>query len=86
MHNWLPNLAERQDSIHKTLVDSIKSAIRHGILPVGAALPAQRLIADLLTIHVNTVNKAIAEVARQGLVEGRRRQGTVVLVNDRTSA
>ncbi|MGF6573644.1 GntR family transcriptional regulator [Paraburkholderia sp. GAS333] len=82
MQNWLPDLAERRGSIHNTLVESVKSAIRCGVLPVGATLPTQRLIADLLMIHVNTVNRAIAEVSRQGLVKGSTRRGTVVLSKD----
>ena len=79
MHDWLPDLTERSGSIRETLAKSIETAIRSGVFRAGETLPAQRLIADLLEIHVNTVNAAIAEVARRGLVEGKTRRGTVVL-------
>jgi GntR family transcriptional regulator len=79
VHDWLPDLTKRSASIRETLAKAIEASIRSGVFRPGETLPAQRLIADLLAIHVNTVNGAIAEVARQGLVEGKTRRGTVVL-------
>ena len=79
MYDWLPDLTERSDSIRETLAKSIETAIRSGVFRAGETLPAQRLIADLLAIHVNTVNGAVKQVARRGLVEGKTRRGTIVL-------
>lgn len=79
MRDWLPDLTKRSGSIRETLAKAIEAAIWSGVFRVGETLPAQRLIGDLLAIHVNTVNGAVAEVARRGLVEGKTRRGAVVL-------
>jgi GntR family transcriptional regulator len=83
MNQWIPDLTHRHGSLHATLVEALEDAIRSGVLREGERLPSQRLLADQLSIHVNTVNRAFVEVARRGLVVGKTRRGTVVLASSR---
>lgn len=50
-----------------------------GELPAGAALPAIRDLAGRLGVNRNTVAAAYAQLATAGVVETRRRGGTIVL-------
>jgi GntR family transcriptional regulator len=79
MNQWIPDLTHRHGSLHATLVEALEDAIRSGVFREGERLPSQRLLADQLSIHVNTVNRAFVEAARRGLVVGKTRRGTVVL-------
>ncbi|MDW9241162.1 bacterial regulatory, gntR family protein [Burkholderia thailandensis] len=45
----------------------------------GERLPGQRLIADLMGVHVNTLNRAMQEAARRGLIHARVGSGTTVI-------
>jgi GntR family transcriptional regulator len=83
MNRWIPDITHRHGSLHATLVEALENAIRSGVFREGERLPAQRLLADQLSIHVNTVNRAFMEIARRGLVVGRTRRGTVVLPSSR---
>jgi GntR family transcriptional regulator len=83
MNQWIPDITHRHGSLHATLVEAIEDAIRSGVFREGERLPAQRLLADQLSVHANTVNRAFMEIARRGLVVGRTRRGTVVLPSSR---
>ncbi|MEY8040072.1 GntR family transcriptional regulator [Saccharopolyspora cebuensis] len=61
------------------IVDSIRRLIDSGGLSSGAALPPIRGLAAELGVNRNTVAAAYAQLAAAGLVETRRRGGTVVL-------
>lgn len=61
------------------VVAAIEQAILDGSLQPGQVLPSQRLTADLMGLRVNTVNHAMREAARRGLVRASGRQGTVVV-------
>ncbi|MFL9937047.1 GntR family transcriptional regulator [Paraburkholderia sp. RL18-103-BIB-C] len=63
------------------LADAIELAIRAGSVQAGDRLPPQRMLADLLGLHVNTVNRAFRETRQRGLTSGDRRHGTVVLAS-----
>jgi GntR family transcriptional regulator len=71
MNQWIPDLTHRHGSLHATLVEALEDAIRSGVFREGERLPSQRLLADQLSIHVNTVNRAFVEIARRGLVVGK---------------
>jgi GntR family transcriptional regulator len=79
MNNWLPNLSVRHGPTYLAVADEIESAIRAGRFEVGNRLPSQRMLADFLGLHVNTVNRAMRETARRGLTAGSKRRGTVIL-------
>lgn len=59
----------------------IADLVRTGSLTQGTRLPTVRDLATDLGISVNTVNKAYAELERQGLTASRRRAGTLVTGN-----
>lgn len=61
------------------LVQQVRQALRMGMLAPGDQLPKVREVAEALVINPNTVLKAYRELELEGLVEGRRGQGTFVL-------
>lgn len=61
------------------IADSIRGLIDSGSLGAGAALPPIRGLAAELGVNRNTVAASYAQLAAAGLVETRRRGGTVVL-------
>jgi GntR family transcriptional regulator len=60
------------------LVQQVKQAVRLGILSPGDQLPTVKEVVGSLAINPNTVLKAYRELDHEGLVEGRRGQGTFV--------
>src|SRR5437764_12988438 len=61
------------------LVQQVQQALRLGILQPGDQLPTVKEVVGKLAINPNTVLKAYRELDREGVVEGRRGQGTFVL-------
>ncbi|MEV5958862.1 PLP-dependent aminotransferase family protein [Streptomyces sp. NPDC051987] len=61
------------------LVDRLRSAIADGRLPVGARLPASRVLAEELRVTRGVVTEAYRRLAESGQVAGRGRLGTVVV-------
>ena len=60
------------------LVHQVRQAIRLGTLRPGDQLPTVKEVVGSLAINPNTVLKAYRELDLEGLVEGRRGQGTFV--------
>jgi GntR family transcriptional regulator len=60
------------------LVQQVRQAMRLGVLQAGDQLPTVKEVVGKLAINPNTVLKAYRELDREGLVEGRRGQGTFV--------
>src|SRR5262245_66272264 len=60
------------------LVQQVQRAIRLGVLRPGDQLPTVKEVVGRLAINPNTVLKAYRELDHEGLVEGRRGQGTFV--------
>jgi GntR family transcriptional regulator len=60
------------------LVQQVRQAVQLGILAPGDRLPTVKEVVGSLAINPNTVLKAYRELDREGLVEGRRGQGTFV--------
>jgi GntR family transcriptional regulator len=60
------------------LVQQVRQAIRLGLLQPGDQLPTVKAVVTQLAINPNTVLKAYRELEHEGLVEGRRGQGTFV--------
>jgi GntR family transcriptional regulator len=65
--------------ISRQIVDGVRRLIATGELPVGAALPSVRGLAQQLSINPNTVAKAYNELALEGWVESRAGLGLFVL-------
>jgi GntR family transcriptional regulator len=60
------------------LVQQVKQAVRLGLLQPGDQLPTVKEVVAKLVINPNTVLKAYRELDHEGIVEGRRGQGTFV--------
>jgi GntR family transcriptional regulator len=65
--------------INRQIVDGVRRLIASGELPVGAALPSVRGLAQQLSINPNTVAKAYGELTLEGWVESRAGLGLFVL-------
>jgi GntR family transcriptional regulator len=61
------------------LVQQVRDALRLGILEPGDQLPTAQQVVAKLAINPNTVLKAYRDLEREGLVRGRRGQGTFVI-------
>ncbi|MFK0006740.1 GntR family transcriptional regulator [Paenarthrobacter sp. NPDC090520] len=57
----------------------LSSLIAVGVLPPGSRLPTVRSLAADLGIAAGTVARAYRELEQSGLIEARRRNGTVVV-------
>jgi GntR family transcriptional regulator len=60
------------------LVQQVRQAVRLGLLKPGDQLPTVKEVVGGLAINPNTVLKAYRELDHEGLVEGRRGQGTFI--------
>ncbi|QDW64723.1 aminotransferase class I/II-fold pyridoxal phosphate-dependent enzyme [Oerskovia sp. KBS0722] len=76
-------MIDRTDRIDGASADEVVSSVRAlvdtGALSAGEALPPIRDLAGRLGLNRNTVAAAYAQLAAAGVVESRRRGGTVVL-------
>ncbi|WP_435854745.1 PLP-dependent aminotransferase family protein [Streptomyces longwoodensis] len=61
------------------LADRLRSAIADGRLPVGARLPASRVLAEELRVTRGVVTEAYRRLSESGQIAGRGRGGTVVV-------
>jgi GntR family transcriptional regulator len=64
--------------IYVQLHDQIAAAVGRGILPPGARLPTMREVAVALSIDLNTVQRAYAELEREGILMMVRGRGSFV--------
>ena len=53
--------------IYEQLIDQIMDLVLHGIMQPGEQLPSVRALAGELAINPNTIQKAYAELERQGI-------------------
>jgi GntR family transcriptional regulator len=74
------------DSPYRQIVYAATKAIVSGELASGARFPSVRELSQALKINPNTVQKAIAELIRNGLLVVRPGIGTVVTTARRASA
>jgi GntR family transcriptional regulator len=64
--------------IYRQIVEQVRMAVAGGRLRVDERLPGVRELADELSINLQTVQKAYAELVRDGTLEQRRGTGTFV--------
>lgn len=64
--------------IYLQLMEKIKIGIVSGVYPAGSQLPAVRSIAADAAVNPNTMQKALAELEREGLVYSRRTSGRFI--------
>ena len=64
--------------VHVQLMTQIRHLISTGALKPGMQLPTVRQLAGFLRINPNTVARALADLERDGYVEGQQGRGTFV--------
>ena len=72
--------------VYAQLCEQLMAAVARGSLRRGEQLPSVRDVSAELGINPNTVNRAYAELERDGVVETRRGRGTFVAAVPRVSA
>ncbi len=65
--------------IFRQIADQLCRGIESGVYRAGEALPSQRALAADLRVNPNTVQRAIDELLRDGVVESRRGLGVYVV-------
>src|SRR5882672_8194845 len=65
--------------IYKQITDQVRLAVATGRLTVADQLPSVRALAEELVLNPNTVARAYAELAREGLIESRPGRGVFVI-------
>jgi len=68
--------------LYAQLVEKVKLAIISGELPPGARLNSVRDLAMEAGVNPNTMQRALQELEREGLVYSQRTAGRFVTVND----
>jgi GntR family transcriptional regulator len=61
--------------IYRQITDQVRLAVTTGKLAVGDQLPSVRALAEDLVVNPNTVARAYADLAREGLLESRAGRG-----------
>ncbi len=64
--------------IYEQLIDNIKALIVSGVLQRDEQLPSVRQLAQDLAINPNTIQKAYAELERQGVIYSLKGRGSFV--------
>jgi GntR family histidine utilization transcriptional repressor len=73
-------------SLHQRILGDIEQNIMTGRWPPGHKVPSEQLLAEQYGCSRMTVNKVLTQLARAGLVQRRRKIGSVVLPQKAQSA
>lgn len=73
-----PSDARLQGSLHQRILSDITEKILSGAWPPGHRIPFEHALTEQYQCSRMTVNKALTELARAGLIERRRRSGSFV--------
>ena len=65
-------------SLKELFISSVEDKILSGELPIGAQLPTERKLSEMMDVSRGVVNSGIAEMAHKGFLEVRPRVGTFV--------
>lgn len=66
------------EPIYAQIVRQVRTGVASGSIARDERLPSVRELASLLLVNPNTVQKAYAELARDGIVDGKHGSGTFV--------
>ncbi|MHC6178461.1 aminotransferase-like domain-containing protein [Clostridium sp. JNZ X4-2] len=78
--DWKPD-RKSSISLYRQIVNYVKEKIGNGEWTVGSRLPAQRSLAKIFQVNRSTVVEALDELKADGLIEGRGKDGTVIVNN-----
>jgi len=65
--------------IYKQITEQVRRAVATGRLTVAEQLPSVRALAESLVLNPNTVARAYADLAREGLIETRPGRGVFII-------
>ena len=65
--------------IYKQITDQVRMAVAAGRLNVSDQLPSVRALAEELVVNPNTVARAYADLAREGIIEARQGRGVFII-------
>ena len=65
--------------IYKQIAEQVRLGVATGKLAVSDQLPSVRALAEELVVNPNTVARAYAELAREGLIESRPGRGVFII-------
>jgi GntR family histidine utilization transcriptional repressor len=80
------SISEAPVSLHQRILSDIEQNILTGRWPPGYKIPSEHLLAQQYECSRMTVNKVVTQLARAGLVQRRRKIGSVVLPQKAQSA
>ena len=66
--------------IYKQIINYIKQKIGNGEWTIGEKLPSQRELAEKFEVNRSTVVEALDELKADGLIEGKGKNGTRIIV------
>ncbi len=75
---------DNERPIYIQMVEQLKIFIISGVLKKGDKIPSVRELAAIAKVNPNTVQKALAELERDGLIYTERTNGKYVIDNDKT--
>ena len=70
--------SKRQISLHQKIISDITAKIQTGGWSPGHRIPIETELAETFGVSRMTVNKALTQLTRDGLLERRRKLGTIV--------
>lgn len=76
--DWTPDLRAAAPPLYLALAERLERDIRGGLLPPGARLPPQRVLADRLGLNLSTVSRAFRLCGQRGLICSSVGSGTFV--------
>lgn len=85
VENALGRWSEGPGPLHRKLSDSLRSAVRRGLLPAGSRLPSERDLATRLAVSRSTVVTAYDALRGEGLLKSRQGSGTRVCPSARAT-
>jgi len=65
--------------IYRQITEQVRLAVATAKLDVGDQLPSVRALAEELVVNPNTVARAYADLAREGVIESRAGRGVFVI-------
>jgi len=73
--------ASLQQPQYRQVADTLRRRIQNGVYPPGQTIPSFVELEGMFDVSSITVRKAVSILSTEGLVEGRRGIGTVVIAN-----
>ena len=72
--------------IYKQITEQVRMAVATGRLTVTDQLPSVRALAETLVLNPNTVARAYADLAREGVIETRPGRGVFIILKRKVMA